>query len=617
MTADVKRRRRRNVVAVLVTAVVLAGAAMLSAYETSSESVARMWAAAELSADGRARITEVIDYDFGHEDRHGIFRDVPGLPGDADEAKVHIAMDGEPVPYELQAEMGDNGETRILIGDADRTVTGAHRYRIQYQLDDIAPKGKLAWNAVGTGWLVPLEHVEIHVTGPHTFADVRCVSGRQGSRSPCQARQPSPGHLTLGFDHLDAGRGATLYAASAGGAATVPPSPAEPSGPVLSIQRPGPLRVGLLAGAIALAAGLLTGWALRLGGRERVPADVLPGAAADVTPADAIAADATGATRRVDVTRLGGLVTETSSPPEGLTPAQGGVLLTEKVLPRHQVAWLLKAVIDGYVVMDDNESFPTLTRPSRDEVPRTDREVREVLDQAFAGRDSLHLGGGYDRLFSTAWRKIASDLERWRDDGDDLWEPGRGALEGRLQTIGLLGTPVGLIATIVAGVAAGRPHGYWAILLPVGAALAGAGVALFAWSGELMARTPKGSALWLRLESFRRYLAGAGAQHVEEAAGAGVLDHYTAWAVALGAADRWSEAVKQSTVPPPAPSPQRPARVPLYRTLMAYAMLKAVSSTTTPPPPPPSSSSTSSSNSSSSSDYSVGGGGGGGGGGSW
>ncbi|MEU6574742.1 DUF2207 domain-containing protein [Streptomyces sp. NPDC046805] len=602
------RRRRRNVVAVLVTAVVLAGVATLSAYLSSSESVARMWVSAQLSADGRAHITEVIDYDFGHEDRHGIFRDIPGLPAEADEAKVHIAMDGEPVPYELQAEMGDDGETRILIGDADRTVTGAHRYRIEYRLDDIAPKGKLAWDAVGTGWQVPLQHVEIHVTGPYTFGDVHCVSGRQGSRSPCQARQPSPGRLALGFDHLDAGRGATLYAASAGSLATAPPSPAEPAGRVLSIHRPDPLRVGLPAAAIVLAAGLLTGWAMRLAGRERVPADALPGAAAD----------ATGAPRRVDITRLARLVTETSSPPEGLTPAQGGVLLTEKVLPGHQVAWLLKAVIDGYLVMDDNESFPTLTRPSRDEVQRTDREVREVLDQVFAGRDSLRLGGGYDGLFTTAWRKIAADLGRWRDDGDDLWEPGRGALQGRLQTIGLLATPVGLIATIVAAVAAGRPHGYWAILLPVGAALAGVGVALFAWSGELRVRTPKGSALWLRLESFRRHLAGAGAQHVEEAADAGVLDEYTAWAVALGAADRWSEAVRQSTVPPPSRSPQRSARVPLYRPLMAYAMLKAVTSTTTPPPPPPSSSSGSgSSGSSSGGGYSVGGGGGGGGGGSW
>ena len=34
-------------------------------------------------AGGAARVVEVIDYDFGNRERHGIYRDVSGLdPGD-------------------------------------------------------------------------------------------------------------------------------------------------------------------------------------------------------------------------------------------------------------------------------------------------------------------------------------------------------------------------------------------------------------------------------------------------------------------------------------------------------------------------------------------------------
>ena len=63
-------------------------------------------------------------------------------------------------------------------------------------------------------------------------------------------------------------------------------------------------------------------------------------------------------------------------------------------------------------------------------------------------------------------------------------------------------------------------------------------------------RTPAGSGLWLRVESFRRFLAESEAYHAEEAAKRGVLREYTAWAVALGEIDRWSRAVSASTVIP-------------------------------------------------------------------
>lgn len=120
----VRRRRRRNVVAVVVTAFVLGGIAVLIAVLSSTERVNRMWSEAELSTDGGARIIEVIDYDFGYNQRHGIFRDVPGL---SIEAKVNVTMDGKPVPYDVQPYMGDDDETRVLIGDAHHEITGAHR----------------------------------------------------------------------------------------------------------------------------------------------------------------------------------------------------------------------------------------------------------------------------------------------------------------------------------------------------------------------------------------------------------------------------------------------------------------------------------------------------------
>jgi uncharacterized membrane protein len=67
-------------------------------------------------------------------------------------------------------------------------------------------------------------------------------------------------------------------------------------------------------------------------------------------------------------------------------------------------------------------------------------------------------------------------------------------------------------------------------------------VAFVGTVGDLAARTAAGSAAYLRVASFRRFLAASEGRHVDEAHRRGVLREYTAWAVALGEADAWERA---------------------------------------------------------------------------
>ncbi|WP_353946870.1 hypothetical protein ABII15_38110 [Streptomyces sp. HUAS MG91] len=206
----------------------------------------------------------------------------------------------------------------------------------------------------------------------------------------------------------------------------------------------------------------------------------------------------------------------------------------------------------------------------------------------------------------------------WRNTSE-LWDARAHKRWNRVALAGFPTSLAGLIAVIVAAITAGRPADHWPVLLTVAAVVAGTGAGMFAYADEVPVLTPQGTALWLRVEGFRRHLSGAGARHVEEAADAGVLDHYTAWAVALGVADHWTRAASAWTVRPPAPSARRPVRMPLVRPLVALAILNSLSSSTGRPASGGSSGSTSGSswNSGSDTSYSVGGGGGGGGGGSW
>ena len=66
----------------------------------------------------------------------------------------------------------------------------------------------------------------------------------------------------------------------------------------------------------------------------------------------------------------------------------------------------------------------------------------------------------------------------------------------------------------------------------------------------LPVRSATGSAFALRAESFRRFLKASEGRHVEWAWKQGLLREYSAWAVALGAADAWERAMQASSVAP-------------------------------------------------------------------
>jgi hypothetical protein len=116
----------------------------------------------------------------------------------------------------------------------------------------------------------------------------------------------------------------------------------------------------------------------------------------------------------------------------------------------------------------------------------------------------------------------------------------------------------GLLLAAVAGGLASRWGPGWLALVAAGGLVAGAGAAGIIGAWELRVRTAAGSALWLRTESFRRFLAASEADHAEEAAKRGHLREYTAWAVAVGELDRWSAAVAASST-----AVARPGRGPL------------------------------------------------------
>jgi Predicted membrane protein (DUF2207) len=599
-STEVRLRRKLDVLLLVLAAVVVGAVTASVAAAFGGERVAQLWVTATVADDGSARVTEVIDWDFGPHNQHGIVRDVPGL---RTSAPIEVSSPDAPDAFAVSTA----GTPRIRVGDPDRTVSGLHRYVVTYTLDGVVREGRLAWNAVGTGWPVPMENVDVHVVAPTALDVAGCTTGSEGSRSSCATRSAEPGHLDARVDALDAGEGVTVSATAGAALGSTPALPAPPAAapPTGGVD---PFLPGVLAGGVALLAAALASVLILRAGRECVPVTVPSGGRA-----------------RIDLAKLAGYVVPSPSLPAGLSPPEGGVLLAGRVLDQHKAAWLIDQAVGGVIDLAPDgvraEEMPAEEMPAEEmpaeEMPAEEMPAEEMaivrlqsgdpataplLDIAFRGRDRLTLGT-YDSGFAQMWEALGRRLWAWQG-GSGLWDADA---DRRGRWIRIVGTSVGLagaVLTVFGGYLSSRQTGLPLVLAGVGGALSGAGAAAAARGWELRVFTPEGSAAWLRVESLRQFLAQSPPTAVDEVIASRQIGRYTAWAVALGEAQRWSQLASKISVPERLPYDTRGV---LYA---GYAPMFVTHCST-------SSMASSAPGGGSGGGVAVGGGAGGGGGGSW
>ncbi len=541
-------RRRRSLVLVAVSAVAVFGGTWAVAFFARPEHVVRLTAQVAVAANGSAQVDEAIAYRFSGIGHHGIYRDVPGLAADA--PGVTATDNGRPAPVLVTSDEIALPEAHIRVGDPGRTVSGDHAYLVSYPLPTVIDvNGNLDWNGVGTGWAVDIDQADLDVTGPWTWVDPTCHQGAEGSTTPCTVTQPVPGRLVVHVGHLAPHQGVTVEAARGSALTAAPDLPAPPP-----VQWPPQGTSPLLTAAIAASAVLVAAIALR-GLLERLGRDEVVGdgatevafAGAPLAAGDAASTSA----RRVGGRELTGMAAIEFAPPADLTAWQGGVLCAEQVLDEHKVAWLLEAAIAGHLQLDEQDGKVALTRlaarapapvvaPGQPAAPGAALDA--LLDVGFAGRPVIVLGS-YDPSFAAMWKRLDADLTGWMATSS-LWEP-RGRRRQRIARVagGLL-TLVGLAGLAGAAVVVARNGSGHLGLVAAAGLVTGLGLAALSAAFELMVRTPQGSGLWVRVESFRRFLHDSEGPQAEDAAERGVLRQYTAWAIALDEVHHWSKAVE-------------------------------------------------------------------------
>jgi len=201
-----------------------------------------------IKQNGTVGVEEKILYDFGSTEHHGIYRTLILTKTNTDGKTFQMVADNFSVsdqngaPYNF-TKSNDNGTVTLQIGDANRTITGQHEYRIDYILSGaltyFSDHDELYWNVTGNGWQVPINSATATVTFPSHLAssDVKliCYTGVSGSTTQiCTTSYVSDAADIKTTSPLASGEGLTITTSFPKGVAAV----LEPTEIVVAPQSP-------------------------------------------------------------------------------------------------------------------------------------------------------------------------------------------------------------------------------------------------------------------------------------------------------------------------------------------------------------------------------------------
>ncbi len=141
--------------------------------------------------DGLINVEENINYDFEDLSRHGIYRYIPlyskvgNLYRIIKIDNVSVERDGSREKFETTK---NKEQIYFKIGNADKTITGRHVYKISYTVENgigsnFPEHDEIYWNATGNEWQVPIEKASIKFDTDFSIKqnDLICFSGPSGS----------------------------------------------------------------------------------------------------------------------------------------------------------------------------------------------------------------------------------------------------------------------------------------------------------------------------------------------------------------------------------------------------------------------------------------------------
>lgn len=511
------RRGPRLALALLVLLVASAARADLGGY-----TIAEFETQLTVEPNAELLVEERLAVDFS-EPRHGIYRLIPYAYTDPRGFQYRMRLRMESVvdehgnPYGTKVSR-EGDHYRIRIGDADRTVTGRVIYRIRYRVQDalghFPQYDELYWNATGHEWQSRIERATATVRLPAALpADsLRALgfTGRFGSTAQDVAISvPEPGRVqyeaTRSLGPLE---GMTVVVAFPRGHLRFP-------GAAVKTARFVGANLILLAPFAWLA---LLVRLYRSRGKDPV---------------------------------VGGSVTVHYEPPAGLTAAEVGALIDERVDLRDITATLVELAVKGRLAIEEREESTLLGLIKHDETRFLRRGAAEAGD--LLPHEALVWNG----IFKHGEQVDASDLKQefykeipairesvtQRLVRNGYFEAAPGTVHLRYGGYGLL---AGLATLGLGALLAWKTGGLFpqALALPVVATLLSLGL-FIAFAPAMPRRTKKGVAGREWALGFQEFATRVEADRIEReladpAQRRAAFERLLPYAMALGVAAAWA-----------------------------------------------------------------------------
>jgi uncharacterized membrane protein len=154
-----------------------------------------------INSDAVVEVVEKITYDFDQDERHGIYREIP-YKYDARGGTFSLRISNVSVANESGGlltftETRSGGKYIIKIGDPVKTVSGEQVYVIKYNvkraINFFENHSELYWNAVGSGWDVPIDQERVNIFLPASIEEAwlqtECFSGAENSSKNCVSKR--------------------------------------------------------------------------------------------------------------------------------------------------------------------------------------------------------------------------------------------------------------------------------------------------------------------------------------------------------------------------------------------------------------------------------------------
>jgi Predicted membrane protein (DUF2207) len=597
---------RRLVRASLAAAALVLVPAGAAAAQSGGEVIHSYDVEIQILDTGDLTITERIDYDFGTELRHGIFRTIPSRfyvddVNDRIYPIVDVVVQSD-APDDVDVSE-EGGITTIRIGDPDVEISGRHVYTLSYRvegaLNAFPDHDELYWNAIGDEWAAPIERARVRVRTPAQIQRVACFQGYEGSTEPCARAEARD--LTASFSSgraLNAYEGMTVVVAIPKGAVPEPTPILDERWAANRAFRVDPGTVGAALAVVAVLGGIL----IRLWSREGRDRRFVG------SPIDQVMGTPSGGDEFVPLGEGDAAAPVEFAPPEDVRPGQIGTLIDERANVIDVTATIVDLAGRGFLSIHEipDEGLFSKTDWSLIRQERSETELfpyeKQLLDGLFRDGDEVRVSA-----LKTTFAERLHGIERslYADAMRNKWFRARpDQVRTRWAVRGMLLALAGGALTFVLAL--------WTQWGLVGIPVILGGVALALMAGRMPARTAKGTAMLRRVRGFREVIATAETHMARWAEEENLFTRYLPYAIVFGLTKKWARAFRDLGVEPDTSSwyvgPHPFTAVAFADTIDGFAVTTGGTLASTPA-------------SSGSSGFGgggfSGGGGGGGGGGSW